>query len=686
MTIDPHHPLSLIEHAAPPEGMRGHAGWVCGFSADADFMDAFVERFTGLGKRARADLGRTFMCLCLDSSQPQVPPGEVPGVLHLPALNEAPPYRLMHAKVALLAFRDMADDSNWALRLLVATGNWTRQTTQDSIDLVWRLDFTAKELEAGDRSHAFLAGLADMAAARDFWGWLRHHYQCGIFEDKATGGTAATTQRGAFEAMHRWLDAIVPDNDVPPRFVHTAQQALIKQLKERIGIQAGSQRRNTLVLGSGFWEGVPGDGLPVVPSAIIDTLTDGGLLTRGAEINLVVEKDDCGALADERVFARMQQKNWKLRPALKYPAKGSDDTRRLHAKFLFSANYQDSSDRCAGAWVYLGSGNLTRAGFLDAPRRDRNLEAGIIAAAPGLLWYESKSPGVTHLGKVLPISWDHEITDVSQLEPGDGPPDRETRFVAAPVSHLQWIDSEATGLLTVPEGEDGSGIVVIGPGGEPIAADGMGRFPWPCEQPAQVGVRFEDRHGRDPIVQVPVLDMYGRLAASPLEAIDFERAIELLERFPTAPENDNEDEASLSSSDHQAAGLPSGAGSDTRYTIRRTMQLIESIAERQTMVPEADWSSWTQRLQCVLSQLGNLPGNSRRCEMARHTRAGLIVEALAELKTNPLTCLRLAPFLPDYVVPGSQALEDLDAALGAVEANWGVKDFRGFEYRSSHAG
>lgn len=686
MTIDPHHPLSLIEHAAPPEGMRGHAGWVCGFSADADFMDAFVERFTGLGKRARADLGRTFICLCLDSSQPQIPPGEAPGVLHLPARNEIPPYRLMHAKVAFLAFRDLADESNWALRLLVVTGNWTRQTAQDSIDLIWRLDFTANELEAGESGQTFLAGLADMAAARDFWRWLRQYYQCGLFDDKDIAGKAVATQRGAFDEMDRWVDAIRPDTDFPPRFVHTAQKALVTQLDERVRVQAGSQRRNTLVLGSGFWEGVPDGGLPVVPSTIIDTLTEGGLLTRGAEINLVVEKDGCAALADETVFARMQQKKWKLRPASNYPSKGSDDTRRLHAKFLFSANYQDSSDRCTAAWVYLGSGNLTRAGFLDAPRRGGNLEAGIITAAPGLLWNESKTPGFTHLGRVLPISWDHEITEVSDLKPGDGPPDRETRFTAAPISHLLWTEMEATGLLTVPEGQDGSGIVVIGPGGDPIALDYMERFPWPGEQPAQVGVQLKNRHAGAPVVLVPVLDIYGRLAARPLEAIDIERAIELLERFPASPEGDNEDETSSNSRDSQVARGGGGAGTDTRYAIRRTMQLIESIAERQTMVPEADWSSWTQRLQCVLSQLGNLPANSRGGEMGQHARAGLLVEALVKLKTNPLTCLRLTPFLPDHVVPGSKAFEDLDAALDAVEANWGVTHFRGFEDRSSRAG
>ena len=39
-------PPSLAQHFDAPDGYQGEFGWVCGFSADAAFMDDAAERFT----------------------------------------------------------------------------------------------------------------------------------------------------------------------------------------------------------------------------------------------------------------------------------------------------------------------------------------------------------------------------------------------------------------------------------------------------------------------------------------------------------------------------------------------------------------------------------------------------------------------------------------------------------------
>lgn len=683
-----HLPLSLVEHAAPPEGMTGHAGWICGFSADADFMEAFVERFTGQGRSARADRGRTFIGLCLDRSQAQIPPGEVPGVLHLAAHDNSPPFRLMHAKVALLAFRSEADEKDWALRLLVTTGNWTRQTTEDSIDLVWRLDLTADDVLAREPDDAIEQCRADMAAARDFWRWLRQQYQSRLLEGDAKAEKAQKTQGAAFAELERWTSRIKPRADTTPRFIHTRKEALIHQVAGHVKAHAGSQRRNNLILGSGFWEGEPTAGLPVVPATIAKALADASLLTRSAEITLVLESDNCAALADERVLDSMKEANWSLL----HPLKAEGDNRRLHAKFLFSANWQRDSKNCASAWVYLGSGNLTRAGFLAAPSQGGNLEAGVIMAADGLCWEPVARSRLTPVGDVLPVDWNARITDVSVLTAGDGPPERDTRFIAPPVSHFVWTPGETVNFLTVPEGEDATGIVILGPNNEGLAQDGSGRFRWDGEQPAHVGVRRIDRNDSALIVLVPVLDRYGRLAARPLEPIDLEQAIELLASFPAVPEGgvtgDDEDTPAPPGT-NSLPGAPGRTMSDARYAIRRTMQLIEAIAERQTMMPRADWTSWTQRLQCVLTQLGNLPqrgSNGQGQRRDKGTTRGALVEALLPLEINPLSCLREPPFLPDYVKRGSAESLALDEALRAAEANWNVTEFVGLGGRVSDVG
>lgn len=685
----PHLPLSLVEHAAPPTDMTGHAGWICGFSADADFMEAFVERFTGQGRSARAELGRTFIGLCLDRSQAQIPPGEVPGVLHLPARNDAPPYRLMHAKVALLAFRNPTDESKWALRLLVTTGNWTRQTTEDSLDLVWRLDLTAEDVLAREPDDALEQHLADMAAARDFWRWLRQQYQCRLLEGDAVAGKAQEIQGAAFAELERWTNRLKPRPNTTPRFIDTRQLALIAQLASRVKTHAGSQRRNNLVLGSGFWEGGQTAGLPLVPSTIAKALIDASLLTRSAKITLVVESDKCAALAEELVFCSMREAKWSLLR----PLKADGDMRRLHAKFLFSANRQADGKGCASAWVYLGSGNLTPAGFLAPPSRGGNLEAGVIMVADGLSWEPAGTKSrLTPVGHVLPVDWDAHITDLSALTAGDGPPVRDTRFIAPPVSHLVWKPGERANFLAVPQGEEATGIVILGPSNQALTPNGSGHFLWDGEQPAHVGVRRLDQNDGVSTVLVPVLDHYGRVAARPLEPIDLEQAIELLDSFPAVPDGGDtgDDEDPPAPPDTRNSPDEAGrAAPDARYVIRRTMKLIEAIAERQTMVPNADWTSWTQRLQCVLTQLGNLPERgkfgARRHDLKVPTR-GALVEALLPLKINPLSCLREPPFLPDYVKRGSTEFLALDEALSAAEANWDVTEFYGLESRVSDVG
>lgn len=685
----PHLPLSLVEHAAPPTDMTGHAGWICGFSADADFMEAFVERFTGQGRSARAELGRTFIGLCLDRSQEQIPPGDVPGVLHLLARNDAPPYRLMHAKVALLAFRNPTDESKWALRLLVTTGNWTRQTTEDSIDLVWRIDLAAEDVLARESDDALEQHMADIAAARDFWRWLRQQYQCRLLEGDARAEKAREIQGAAFAELDRWTNRLEPRPNTTPRFIDTREQALIVQLANRVKTHAGSQRRNNLVLGSGFWEGGQTAGLPLVPRTIAKALIDASLLTRSAKITLVVESDKCAALAEELVFNSMREAKWSLLR----PLKADGDMRRLHAKFLFSANRQADGKGCVSAWVYLGSGNLTPAGFLAAPSRGGNLEAGVIMVADGLSWEPAGTKSqLTPVGHVLPVDWDAHITDLSALTAGDGPPDRDTRFIASPVSHFVWKPGEMANFLAVPQGEDATGIVILGPSNQALTPNGSGHFLWDGEQPAHVGVRRLDQNEGASTVLVPVLDHYGRLAARPLEPIDLEQAIELLDSFPAVPEGGNagDDEDPPAPPDTRiSSGAVGPATPDARYVIRRTMKLIEAIAERQMMVPKADWTSWTQRLQCVLTQLGNLPEleklGRRRHDVKEPARSAL-VEALLPIKINPLSCLREPPFLPDYVKRGSTEFLALDQALSAVEANWEVAKFDRLESRVSDVG
>ena len=128
---------SLVQHFDAPEDYFGHFGWVCGFSADPPFLNDAAERFTRLTTAQRAHLGRISLGVFLDPGNPAITLLDAPGVAHLPIRDVATkPFRLLHAKIALLGFRHAESSDRWRLRLIVSTGNWTRQTLEESLDLV----------------------------------------------------------------------------------------------------------------------------------------------------------------------------------------------------------------------------------------------------------------------------------------------------------------------------------------------------------------------------------------------------------------------------------------------------------------------------------------------------------------------------------------------------------------------
>src|SRR5687768_11642540 len=112
-------PLSLAQHFEPPEEYTGVFGWVCGYSADSQFMENAAGRFTRQTPGQRAFVGRIALALMLDPGNPQITPIDVPGVLHLPIKADAKPFCLLHAKVAILGFRHSAKPRPWHVRLLV---------------------------------------------------------------------------------------------------------------------------------------------------------------------------------------------------------------------------------------------------------------------------------------------------------------------------------------------------------------------------------------------------------------------------------------------------------------------------------------------------------------------------------------------------------------------------------------
>lgn len=644
-------PLSLDQHFEAPDGFVGCFGWICGYSADSSFLENAVERFTRQTHAQRAYEGRISLALMLDRNNVQITPKEVPGVIHSPVHGE-PPFRLLHAKVALLGFRHTSDARQWRLRLMVSTGNWTRQTLEDSLDLAWRIDICSDDLKPQDASVS--QACADIGAAWEMLDWLRGKIDCRVLNARSPGSQDFESE---LTTVERWIARARKIGDgVAPRFFDNRKGSLLSQIPESLLKQNSRSARNYLAMGSGFYETPESTNrIPSVLKNIVDRLKDTGLLTQRPEIDVFVNPKACQAVANS--LSSLNSEGWSARePGQPEYLRG---LRFLHAKFIFSANLRDNSDFCNSAWVYLGSGNLTGPGFTN--RMDRqigNLEAGVLFTPESLRWVPAKGVApervVTNL---LPLQWE---TDFSQgpglLAAGSEMPELETRYGAPPVAYVFWVVEEDIGWLRTSEEITESFDLLDAENGA-CRRDPTKGFPWLGTKPQQVQVSWCVGSGQDQRAWVPVIDEFGRIAATVLPRIGIEEAWGQLANFPMPPD----EEELLEDPDTESGDGTTLGGSQSsqiaRYPIRQMMQLVENIAAKQTSIPRVDWVTWCTRLEQCLIQAAGSP----------------VVEEFLKLEINPLSPLLCTPFRPGFA-SSIETAEGLlyERVLQRIETAWGV--------------
>ena len=132
---------TLLDVFVPPEDMVGHSAALVAMTGAEDFLEAAVQRFSGLRPRQRAELGNVLVYLMLDghasaSRQSVRPPGRVPG-LHELQPRSVDARSLLHAKLALLAFAPNRSADPDYLRLAVLTANFTNASARQQLELVW---------------------------------------------------------------------------------------------------------------------------------------------------------------------------------------------------------------------------------------------------------------------------------------------------------------------------------------------------------------------------------------------------------------------------------------------------------------------------------------------------------------------------------------------------------------------
>lgn len=652
---------SLAQLFGAPDAYLGHFGWLCGYSADTAFLNDAQERFTGQTHARRAAGGRIALAMMLDPGNPLITTVDVPGLIHLPMRRGVPrPFRLLHAKVALLGFRHQEDASRWCVRLIVSTGNWTRQTLEDSLDLVWNIDVTSDMLARGGDDTK--TACADVRAAWRMIERLVPHFDARIFA--AVDGTLPGESAHADGQLRHWIAQCERvAGRARPRFVDNWDKPLLTQLPVFAERATGGAACNRLAMGSGFFESVPA-GAGGVPPALLKIITElqrAGRITANCKIDVFVNPDACQAVASSVVA--LAEHGVTVRRAHAPEAvfgTAASGRRTLHAKFLFAANERGNSNACTSAWLYLGSGNLTKPGLLSsANARGGNLEAGVVFAADHLQWEARRGvPPEQVVGNVLPVHRGDSVGTDQALTPGADMPERPDECVAAPVGWLTWCDADAAEPARLRPSERMDGLLhvdVLDQAGAPCVrlADA---FAWPGDRPRQVEVRWVDAAGPGSTT-VPVLDRFGRVAATPVTSLDVDEIWWQLASFPMAPDDDAPDRFGEGFDPALTVAQAVATADGRTYPIRQMMELVENIAQRQTVIDEADWQAWCSRLEHTLARAADSAG----------------VTAFAELRLNPLSPLRAAPFRPGFAETGDSAAgARYEAALTTIEQAWAV--------------
>lgn len=647
-------PPSLAHLFEAPEEYCGEFGWLCGYSADARFLNDAIERFVQQTLHQRSHVGRIALALLIDPGNLQISPIEVPGVIHLPINIDKKPFNLLHAKVAVLGFRHTKDSQRWRVRLIVSTGNWTRETLEETLDLAWSIDISSNELiRPGEHVRK---ACADLKYAWDMLRWLRQSFDCRVLDAVPTGRQDTESFRNRL-SLEEWMDRVTSTagND-PERFIDNRSSSLLDQILSVLKSSGKAVSRNYLGLGSGFYESSQtADKAPPVLEGIIRRLKDDRLISNNPEVDIFVNPLSCQAVASS--WQSITRTGWTIREAGQ-PKYFDGSPRALHAKFIFSANYRSNSSSCNSSWLYLGSGNLTKPGFMSRMSSTvGNLEAGVVLSPEDLLWWAERGASQHRIvTNVLPMQWDSEIDSPTALQRGADMPERSILFRAPPISCLAWKNDQGVGRLGLLETASQPFDVLDG-AGKKCRAEQDGSFIWAGDRPRQIEILWPPETG-DCRAFVPVIDEYGRVAATALSRIDIDEAWWRLADFPMPPDEEalappEENDALERGNDRAAAGVKA----DAAYPARRMMQLVENIAAKQISVSQADWRMWCTRLEQCLCQVAENPA----------------VKSFQDMGINPISPLWYAPFRPSFAERTDQREgAEYEDVLKRVENTWNV--------------
>jgi hypothetical protein len=564
---------TLLDIFDPPEGMVGHSAALVAMTGAEDFLDEAMVRFTGLGKTQRSQLGIVYAYLMLDghsspSRKEVFPPGRIPG-LHEFQPRSIDPGSLLHAKIALLAFAPNRTGAPIQLRLAVLTANFTYPSARQQLELVWLID-------APLDGSACPEDRADVVAAGAFVESILNQR---FYSDKSMAARLVTLLKATKDCQTNPRPLA---QSIRRRFIHSLDQPLYEQIKQRFERALRHKRRNLLLCGSGFYES-PGNGKE--KPEVISSLERLNVFTDTYRRVALVEPGEAGAVAD---WAREGDTDgWEI----VRPCDVLDRSRRLHAKFVY-AGYLLNGQVSKG-WLYLGSGNLSRRGILShGGMSEGNVESGVVFEVPERLapedlesWLFWSNDGAEAVGD---DEWAvGQVGDAPDAQPIlEAPPILSASIEPNRVRHLRLLWREDTTAERVSLSWTERDWFDVQQADEvPLKNE---------ENPTALRVRVES--GRTWVV--PVVDAAGRVGWQPPRFKTYADALAALLDFPIRPSEATDDDDRDRDGDVGAKGTGSGESIEREksYALHAAAELVEKVAALQAALPESMLDDWLDHL------------------------------------------------------------------------------------------
>jgi hypothetical protein len=606
---------SLLDLFIPPEGYFGDFGMLCGFTATRAVLKQIKAKFSG-------ETSRPVLAAFIHPTVNAI--SDVAGLAWIwmnPKKNERG-YALLHAKVALLGFRQ-SDGDGYILRLVVSTGNWTEDPLTNSIDLYWSIDLDAQDLIGCEQE------CVDVYAAWTLFEWLRHPKRSDtrLLKLEYDGNLPDTRLKKKINVITK----IAKQSSAKARFMDSRKEGLMDQVSERMMQIKPRTKADKLIVGSGFFES--GDGLSAdscVPELLKNALRKKLNTSAGCEI--VFNPAACQGIAKSDLFEKLKAKKWNFKaPVSQHHNPGA----KLHAKFVLLASGVKAKDECKGL-LYVGSGNMTRQGFVNAAGGNGNIEAGVVFEMPHSLIWGKSSKEKRSICELLPLSLSgEEVSDVSRLHAGQDFQRPIEPDESPVVTHVIWSD----GQLKSPE-DCASEICIYGQNNQPT------QLPCSWTAPPPLTVRLVNGNW-----QIPVL-ANGVFVRPVTNDLTIEDILAGLVGFPVPAEQDGEKDDDTENGVDRHCNTQSQT-LESQYAIRRLMQLLVALTQVQVKVAVNDWPRWCRELEENLSALAKYENS--------------MIEFFRDAGVNPLHAL-----LDGRMRQKGIEAEALQTVLERVSCIWGV--------------